>query len=652
MKTNFLKLVDRIKSPGTRPSIRHANQSYERGQSIVLIALMLIGLVAIAGLVFDGGTAYAQRRRMQNAADAAAMAGAHQLVVGGTNCSTYNKINEYAISRNGTAQYGGQTTTFQANYILSGNQLGSTITCDGGNPPANGIGVQVNVNTTLRTLFLGVLGESNNAAGATASGSFGGVQSPGNNLQPLAKKCDHSTLAQCGLVYGQTYDIWQGGGPGNFGWLSWDGSNNAPYLEQELTLGNVPDYEDPVGNCTTLQIGCWVQGEPGVKNSSGIREQMENWVTRGEAGTPMIIAIYDTSSGSGSGVNYHIVGFAAFILQSYDLPGGNVIGKFIQWVIPGQVCSGCNNFGLTSIHLVGAVIPTPTATSPLPPTSTYTPVPTSTPLPPTNTPVPPTNTPVPPTNTPTNTPTHTSTPTNTPTITPTNTPTHTPTITPTNTPTNTPTITPTNTPTVTGIPPTSTPTKTNTPTSTPVPGTIVVTVFNDANANGIKDTGEGLLANAQISIKNSVGAVVASGTTNTTVPLNFPNLPPGTYTVTEINSYGYTSTTSDLVTANVTAGSSVPVLFGDVLCLPDAPVLGYSRHGNEFTLSWSDVFATSYQVYDSPTVTGTFQPFGSPVSGLSYPDIDEKTYEDYYFLVIATNNCGQGQPSNVVQLKK
>lgn len=51
----------------------------ERGQAIVLVALFMIGLVAVVGLVADGGVVFAQRRDLQNVADAAAVAAAMQI---------------------------------------------------------------------------------------------------------------------------------------------------------------------------------------------------------------------------------------------------------------------------------------------------------------------------------------------------------------------------------------------------------------------------------------------------------------------------------------------------------------------------------------------------------------------------------------------
>lgn len=51
----------------------------ESGQVIVLVAILMVGLVAVVGLVTDGGLVFSQRRDLQNVADAAALAGAMQL---------------------------------------------------------------------------------------------------------------------------------------------------------------------------------------------------------------------------------------------------------------------------------------------------------------------------------------------------------------------------------------------------------------------------------------------------------------------------------------------------------------------------------------------------------------------------------------------
>lgn len=51
----------------------------ERGQILLIVALAALGLLALTGLVVDGGLLYLSRRQAQNAADAAALAGAKTL---------------------------------------------------------------------------------------------------------------------------------------------------------------------------------------------------------------------------------------------------------------------------------------------------------------------------------------------------------------------------------------------------------------------------------------------------------------------------------------------------------------------------------------------------------------------------------------------
>lgn len=56
----------------------------ENGQAIVLIVLAMISLLGITALAIDGGMAYSDRRQVQNAADAAALAGGLQKANGRT----------------------------------------------------------------------------------------------------------------------------------------------------------------------------------------------------------------------------------------------------------------------------------------------------------------------------------------------------------------------------------------------------------------------------------------------------------------------------------------------------------------------------------------------------------------------------------------
>jgi len=57
--------------------------SGQQGQILIIVALALVGILAVLGLVVDGGLLYVSRRQAQNAADSAALAGAKGLALAG-----------------------------------------------------------------------------------------------------------------------------------------------------------------------------------------------------------------------------------------------------------------------------------------------------------------------------------------------------------------------------------------------------------------------------------------------------------------------------------------------------------------------------------------------------------------------------------------
>jgi hypothetical protein len=79
----------------------------------VLVAVCLVAILAFLALVIDVGNAYAQRRQTQNAADAGALAGAHELAIGSSTSEIQARANEYAVQRNGadSAQVGVNSDT-------------------------------------------------------------------------------------------------------------------------------------------------------------------------------------------------------------------------------------------------------------------------------------------------------------------------------------------------------------------------------------------------------------------------------------------------------------------------------------------------------------------------------------------------------------
>lgn len=81
------------------------------GQAIVLIAITLLAMLMIVGLAIDAGQVYSARRAMQEAADAAAYAGAVTLYQGGTQTQAFNAAAADATTNGYTHNVGGVTLT-------------------------------------------------------------------------------------------------------------------------------------------------------------------------------------------------------------------------------------------------------------------------------------------------------------------------------------------------------------------------------------------------------------------------------------------------------------------------------------------------------------------------------------------------------------
>jgi len=150
-----------------------------------------------------------------------------------------------------------------------------------------------------------------------------------------------------------------------------------------------------------------------------------------------------------------------------------------------------------------------------------------------------------------------------------------PTPAPTNTPrpTNTPADTPT--PSVTPEPthtPTLIPSPTPSPTPTPIPGVIRVLAFDDRNGNGIRDTGEKLLAGARIDLSNMQRTPIASHVTDgSSEPYAFEGLAPGNYVVTETDPPGHTSSSPNQWAATILEGAELELHFADVFAPSPTP---------------------------------------------------------------------------------
>ena len=91
----------------------------ERGQVIVLLAVLMVVLLGVCGLVIDGGNWMVNRREIQNAADAAALAGASQIPSGSSLPPIETAREQYA--NNGDPS--DTVTVTSTTYLTSGDSI-------------------------------------------------------------------------------------------------------------------------------------------------------------------------------------------------------------------------------------------------------------------------------------------------------------------------------------------------------------------------------------------------------------------------------------------------------------------------------------------------------------------------------------------------
>jgi Flp pilus assembly protein TadG len=152
----------------------------ERGQVLVIAALIMTALLGFLALIIDVGNAYAQRRFMQNAADAASVAGARVLAAnlgtGASDAAVLGAINTYLAS-NGSASSvsaGGPTRAWYVNIAGANVRAiggGSVPAVAAGGTPTI-VGVKVEAGKQVSTYFAGVLGYPTLTVKASGSAAY------------------------------------------------------------------------------------------------------------------------------------------------------------------------------------------------------------------------------------------------------------------------------------------------------------------------------------------------------------------------------------------------------------------------------------------------------------------------------------------------
>jgi len=291
------------------PTLCRRLQHEEQGSTLAYFVISLTVLLGFAAMVLDLGIGFWERRQMQNGADAAALAGARILALGGSNTAIAAEVDRLAAANN-VSDY-----TWS---LVNSNQ-----------------GVQVRADAAFDTWFARIFGLNTINTGATSAASMSAVVETGN-LLPMTTMCQPFT-------YGAAYRLWSNDdmeAPGNFGWLDWTG---LPVGNSELAR----NIADPAlsGNWS---IGQWIPAGPGIQNSSPVQSALGLWL-----GQHVTIPLYDSVVGTGSGTQYRICGFGEFVLTSFNFQGNDkyVEGHFIRHVVPGARTGNGPDYGVRTLRL-------------------------------------------------------------------------------------------------------------------------------------------------------------------------------------------------------------------------------------------------------------------------------------------------------------
>ena len=307
------------------------NGTSQAGQILVIFALLLPVMFAALAVLVDGGYLYGQRRTAQNAADAAALAGALAVGTRGNCDASSSAPASYLALRNGAP---GPTIS----YTLTSSVTPST----GPTLPV----CQVTVQTSIAhsPLLSGVIGRSSLQAGAGATAAMSGITLYGDDptayprapLLPVAIELN-SLMTHGFSTSVQQFAVTFSGANGFFWFLPTSTSCSDAAIDRNVTAATL--FTSTVGDTVTL---C------GLESDLALRDLALR--------SPVLRTVILTSSNSGGTAT--VLGFATLQVETTQYGQGivpSILGYFVDIGGPtaGTIGDGkAPNFGVYGAALV------------------------------------------------------------------------------------------------------------------------------------------------------------------------------------------------------------------------------------------------------------------------------------------------------------
>lgn len=289
----------------------------DEGTVAVLVAISLVILLGMAGLAIDGGRLYAERTRLQAAADAAALAGAAAL-----------------------PDEPGRARSLAAEYLVRNG-----VSSDAARIEVDDAGRSLRVEATV-TVPLGlarVLGPEAVPVRAAATAAVAAARAV-RGVQPYGVD---EQVFQPGRRYTLVLD--RPGSPGNFHLLAL-GGRGADTVRDNIRYG-YPGW---------VRIGDEIATEPG-RNTGAVtvyRERLEadpySTYESYRPDSPRVVIVpvirgFDEAKGRD---RVTVTGFAAFFLEEAQENEGQLVGRFVRLWVEGEAGGAPEDAGVRVVRLV------------------------------------------------------------------------------------------------------------------------------------------------------------------------------------------------------------------------------------------------------------------------------------------------------------
>jgi hypothetical protein len=330
-------------------------QRDDAGAVVALVAIMMVVLLGMGALVIDVGQLYAERRELQNGADAAALAVAQD-------CAGGDCRDETATARTYANDNAHDGKAGVQDVCGSGPGLVPCASPPPHAPAANWVKVRTITpdDDKIDFVFAPVLGHDAGKADATAVAVWSNVG--GATVIPVVfSVCEFAALG--GKIDGSVFPNTKG-----YVYVHGDGPDHGcPTSPSGLKLPGGFGWTDHDGTCkVSVRVGDWLGSDNGNNFPGGC--DATKWQNK-----DVLIPLYDQTRGGGSHGEYHVVGFASFKVLGYKLkqggdwnmpgngkcPGtsGNsgvcFYGEFTHFVLSSGQTGGGTNFGALVIEMIG-----------------------------------------------------------------------------------------------------------------------------------------------------------------------------------------------------------------------------------------------------------------------------------------------------------